>query len=196
MAVINRQLNLVIPIIREDETTVYIHSTPIRAETFEFYHMVLAKTWSGFIQNGLDPRSAPSVAALVLKETSKATPRIGGVSWWDGNDGVGGDAGLLAEVIRLSNAIVPSKDNGWSSIPLQMAIDQNLITSEEKSEVMNLVSFFTVASSMPPRVDREKIVRGMAAMYELLTTYSNSTEFANSLKMSTQDDTSGKNDPA
>ena len=196
MAVINRQLNLVIPIARDDETVLHIHCTPIRSETFEFYHMVLAKTWSGFIQNGLDPRSAPSVAALVLKDTAKATVRVPGMSWWEGNDGVGGDAGLLAEVIRLSNAVVPSKDNGWSSIPLQMAIDQNLVTAEEKSEVMNLVTFFTVASSMPPRVDREKIVRGMASMYELLTTYSNSTEFANSLKTLTPDASSGQKGPA
>jgi len=196
MAVINRQLNLVIPITRADGSTVYVHSTSIRPETFEFYHLVLAKTWSGFVQNGLDPRSAPSVAALVLKDTAKATPRGIGVNWWDGSDGVGGESGLLAEMTRLSNVVAPSPDKGWSNVPLQAALDQNMIEADEKAEVMNLLTFFIVASLMPPRVDRENIVRGMASMYELQTTYLNCMEYANSLKTSTQEESSGKNTPA
>lgn len=196
MAVINRQLNLVIPINRADGTTIYVHSTPIRSETFEFYHLVMAKTWSGFIQNGLDPRSAPSVAALVLKETAKATARSIGVSWWDGPDGVGGESGLLAEMTRLSNVIAPSPDKGWASVPLKAALDQNMIEAEEKAEVMNLLSFFIVASLMPPRVDRENIIRGMASMYELQTTYLKCMEYASSLKTSTPEGDSGKISPA
>ena len=196
MAAINRQLNLVIPIAREDGTTVYIHSTPIRPETFEFYHMVLAKTWSGFIQNGLDPRSAPSVAALILKDTAKSTARSLGHNWWDGQDGVGGESGLLAEITRLSNVIHSTKESGWSPIPLHIALSENLIDAEEKAEVMNLLTFFTVASVMPPRPDRKAMVEGMASINELQTTLFNSTEYANSLKMSTPADAIGESTPA
>jgi len=196
MAAINRHLNIVIPILRGDDTTLYIHAAPIRQETFEMYHLVLAKTFSSFAQNGLDPRSGPSVAALILRDVAQATSRSLGMNWWEGTDGVGGDSGLLAEIRRLSNAVVPNKDNGWSTVPLQVALDQNLITEEERSEVANLLTFFTVVSLVAPRVDRERLVRGMAAIYELLTTFSNSTEFATSLKTSTTADIIGESNPA
>lgn len=196
MASINRKLNIVIPIKRGDDTNLYIHSTPVRSETFETYHLVLARTFSAFAQNGLDPRSGPSVAHLILRDVAKATPRINGVSWWEGEDGVGGPSGLIAEMMRLTNAVVPTKDRGWSTIPLQSALDQGLIDDDEKSEAMNLLCFFTVTSLVAPRVDRERLVKGMAAIYELQTTFSNSTEFANSLKTSMPDETSGENAPA
>ena len=193
MTAINRRLNIVIPINRSDDTVLYVHSTPIMTETFEFYHMVLAKTWSGFVQNGLDPRSAPSVAALILKETAKNTIRSAGYSWADGPDGVGGESGLIAEMLRLTNVVVPDKNQGWSTLPFQMAVSQNLVSDDEKSEVMNLLTFFTVASLMPPRVDRENIILGMARMYELHTTFLNCMEYATSLKTSMRGAASGEN---
>lgn len=193
MAAINRKLNLVVPINRADGTVLYVHSTPIKSETFEFYHLVLAKTWSGFVQNGLDPRSAPSVAALILKETARNTVRAPGYSWSEGADGVVGESGLMAEMVRLSNVVVSSKDKGWTTLPFSMALSQGIVDEDEKSEVMNLLTFFTVASSMPPRVDREKIILGMVAMYELQTTLLNCMEFATSLKTLIPAETSGEN---
>lgn len=195
MAVIDRHLNIVVPIQRGDDTTLYVHSTPIRQETFEMYHLVLAKTFSSFAQNGLDPRSGPSVAALILRDVAKATSRGPGVDWWDGPDGVGGEMGLLAEIRRLSNAVIPTKDKGWTTVPLQSAFDQKMVTEEERSEIANLLTFFTVVSLVAPRVDRERLVRGMAAIYELQTTFSNSTEFATSLKTSTTEENIGEKTP-
>lgn len=196
MVTINRKLNLVLPLLRGDETYLYVHSTPIRPETFEKYYLVMSKTFSTLAQNGLDPRSGPSVAALILKDVAQNTSRAGGLNWWDGPDGVGGEAGLNAEIIRLSNALVSTPDKGWTSMPLQNAINQGLMDDEEKSEVLNLLTFFTVASLVAPRVDRERLVKGMAAIYELQTTYSNATEFCSSLKTSTTDETTGESSPA
>jgi hypothetical protein len=191
MITIDKSLNLVVPIVRADETSLYIHSTPIRAETFEMYHMVLAKTFSNFAQNGLDPRSGPSVAALILKDVAKSTARAPGLDWWSGPDGVGGERGLMAEMTRLSNALVPTS-NGWTTIPLQNALEQGLMDPDEKSEVMNLLTFFMVVSLVAPRVDRARLVRGMAAIYELETTSSTSTEYAASLRTSTPDASTGE----
>ena len=86
MTTINRHLNIVIPIVRADETKLYIHATPIRPETFEMYHLVMAKTFSAFAHNGLDPMSGPSVAAMILRDVAKSTMRAPGVDWWEGND--------------------------------------------------------------------------------------------------------------
>lgn len=196
MTTINRHLNIVIPIVRVDETKLYIHATPIRPETFEMYHLVMAKTFSAFAHNGLDPMSGPSVAAMILRDVAKSTMRAPGVDWWEGNDGVGGASGLMAEIRRLSNVLVATEEKGWTTIPMQNAIDQKLMDEDEKLEVINLLSFFTVVSLVAPRVDRPRLVKGMAVVYELQTTSLNCTEFANSLKTSTPEESSGKKDPA
>ena len=193
---INKSLNLVIPIIRSDETKLYIHSTPILQETFEQYHLCLSKTFSAFARHGLDPRSGPSVAAMILKDVAKDTARAPGLSWWEGPDGVGGEGGLMAEIVRLSNAIVPSKDKGWGTTPLSVALDQKLIDEEEKSEALNALTFFIVVSAAAPRVDRPRLVRGMAAIYELQITSLDSTEFAASLRTSTTVESTGEKLPA
>lgn len=190
--IVDKKLNLVLPIVRGDKTVLYIHSEPIRRETFETYHLVLARTFSAFAQNGLDPRSGPSVAKLILQDVAKTTSRLPGFDWWEGSDGVGGQSGLLAEIMRLSNAVVTTSDRGWGTVPLEAAFNQGLVSEDEKSEVLNLLVFFTVVSVTAPRVDREKLINGMAVMYELQTTFFNSTEFANSLKTLTADETTGE----
>jgi len=195
MVTINRNLNLVIPISRGETEKLYIHSTPIMPETFERYHLVLAKTFSAFAENGIVVTSAPSIAQMVLKDVATSTYRSPGLNWWDGPDGVGGEGGLLAEMVRLSNIITASGD-GWTTMPLQTALDRKLIDAEEKSEVLNILTFFTVVSRVPPRADRDRLVRGMAAIYELLTTFSNATEYAASLKTSMPDEIIGENVPA
>ena len=195
MITINRSLNLVVPIEKSDGTKVYVHSTPIGTEVFERYHLVLAKTFSSFAENGIVVTSAPSIAYMVLRQVAQNTMRAPGLNWWDGPDGVGGESGLLAEMIRLSNLIGPNGD-GWGSMPLQSAIDTGRIDADEKSEVMNLLTFFTVASRVPPRSDREPLVRGMASIYNLETTSLNATDFANSLRTRTTDENIGGKEPA
>ena len=193
---INRRLNLVIPLDRGDGSKLYIHSTPIRPETFDFYHMVLAKTFSAFAHNGLDPMSGPSVAAMILRDVAKTTMRSPGVNWFDGDDGIGGNAGLMAEIRRLSSVITYDGDKGWATVPLQIALDKGMILDDEKDEVVNILAFFTVASLVAPRLDRPRLVNGMARIYELDTTHLNSTEYANSLKILMQEELSGRKNQA
>jgi len=194
---ISRQLNLVIPITRDDGTTIYVHSSPVSAAVFEVYYLVLAKTFSELAKNGLDPRSGPSVAGLVLKQVAQETMRGAGVSWWDGADGVGGSAGLIAEMVRLSNVITPDpQTGGWATLPLQVALDRGLIGDDERAEVISLLTFFTVSWRVAPRVDRERLVLGMVVIYELQSSHLSVTDFANSLKIANQDAPIGENKAA
>ena len=193
---VTRTLNLVIPVTRLDGVKLYIHSTPIPSEIFENNFLVLSKTWSALTQHGLSAASGPSVAMLVLKQVAKETQRAPGVNWWDGSDGVGGNAGLLAEMTRLSNVSVPRKDGpGWETVPLQNAVDNGTVAADEAKEVLNALTFFTVSSHVAPRVDRERIVRGMAAIYELQVTSLSATEYATSLMTLTKDASTGENPP-
>lgn len=194
MITINRSLNLVIPLARGETEKIYVHAAPIRPETFELYHLILAQAYSKITGHRIGVTAAPSIAMMVLKTIAKETQRGNGSDWWEGLDGVGGAGGLLAEMVRLSNVITPS-ESGWVPMPLQTALDQNLIDEEEKSEVLNLLTFFTLVSRVAPRSDREPLVHGMAVIYSLLTTLSNATEYAGSLKTSTPAETIGENLP-
>lgn len=192
---IDRKLNLVIPIEREDGTKLWVHSTPVLKPTFEMYYLVLAKTFSAFAQNGLDPRSAPSVAALIMKDVARTTGR-GDTNWWEGDDGIGGKAGLLAEMVRLSNCLVSTPDSGFQQIPLQSALDNKTITDEDKTEVMNQLVFFTVASLVAPKEDRPILIHGMASIYNLDCTSLNFTEWAASFKIQMQKENIGEKEKA
>lgn len=191
---IDRKLNLVIPVEREDGTSLWIYSTPIRREVFETYYLVLSKTFSSLMRNGLDPRSGPSVAALMLRDVATSTPRDVNSNWWEGDDGVGGKAGLLAEIVRLSTCLVGTVDAGWQTLPLQEALDKKLVTDEERMEVMSLLCFFTVSSLVAPKQDRPVLVNGMAAIYQLEPTSLLFTDWANSFKTRMQDANTGENE--
>lgn len=196
MIEIDKSLNLVIPIKRADDTKIYIHSTPIRYEMFEKFWKVLGKTYAEFTHNGFDSMTGPSLAAICLREVAENTARTPNTNWWDGDDGVGGKMGLMAEIRRLSNVLAMSSTNDCAVTPLQVAIDQNHITEKERRKAENLLVFFTVVSLVAPENDGPKLVRGMAYVYELQTTSLNCTEYANSLKTSIIADNSGKSAPA
>jgi len=196
MLEIDKSLNLVIPITRNDETKIYIHATPIRYEFFEKYWKVLGKTYAEFTHHGFDSLTGPSLAAICLKDVAENTARTQSTNWWQGDDGVGGKTGLMAEIRRLSNVLTLSGVGEWATTPLQVAFDQNHITEKERRKAENLLVFFTVVSLVAPEADGPKLVKGMAYVYELQTTLLNSTEFANSLKTSTTGGSSGKKPPA
>lgn len=189
---IDKKLNLVVPLSRGEET-IYVHSMPIGREVFEKYYLVMAKTFSSLMAEGLNISSGPRVAAMMLKSIAEASPRRGvngePSNWLVGDDGVAN--GLLNEVRRLSNVVLATP-NGWETLPLAAALDRNLLDPEEVSEVENQLAFFTVCSLVAPREDREGLVTGGAVMYNSLTTLSNSTEYAASLKTSRGIEDSGK----
>lgn len=190
MLSINRKMNIVVPIEREDGSKIYIHSTPISTPTFEKYFLVLAKTFSAFAENGVVVTSAPSIARLTLKQVAESTPRTGDSSWWVGDDGVGGSGGLIEDIVRMSNVI-----NGEEIRPLKDHLISGSFTEEDKNEVLSLLIFFIVVSHIPPRLDRADLLRGMASIYHLGLTYSTPTDYANSLKTSTSAANTGENPP-
>lgn len=178
------KLNLVIPIERGESDRVYVHSTPIGEETFERYYLVLSKLFSRMMVEGLREIAGPRVAYLMLRDVAQATSRGPGVSWWEGTDGV--EMGLLAEIERLTNVVGPDpKGGGWATLPLRGAIAQKWLSAEEFSEALGQITFFTMASSVPPRETRAGLIQHAALLYDSQTTVLNSTEFGRSLRTST-----------
>ncbi len=79
------------------------------------------------------------------------------------------------------------------AMPLQEALDRQLISEDEKAEVMNLLAFFIVSSLVAPKADRPILIHGMAAIYRLEVTSSSFLEWANSFKTRMLEESSGEN---
>lgn len=148
---INKSLNFVIPIVRED-SAIYVHSIPLNKEVFETHFLILSKTFAAIYASGLGPMAAPRVAKLLMK--SIATD----LKIWEGRAGV--ENTLIAEIHRLSCIIVPSERGGWETIPFFEALRRDLLDEDELSEAENAIVFFIVASAMHKKTELRPVLEG------------------------------------
>lgn len=175
---IDKKLNLVVPIEREDGSILYVHSTPLRHEVFEKYCLIIGQTFSAIYTGGLNISSGPRLAAMLLKQIAVAG------ELWDGDEGV--ERGLVAEIIRVSNVLVLTADRGWATVPMYDAIKQELLSEDELSEAQGAITFFIVASAMHTRQQLGSVLSSFTRLWSLLTTPLTVTEYASSLKTSTE----------
>lgn len=176
---IDSKLNLIVEV-ETNEGSVFVHSTPISRDVFERYYLVIGKTFSRIITEGLSFVSGPRLASLILKTVATE------LGVWDGRDGIAN--GFMAEIRRLSSVVIPGP-KGWHTIPLQDAIDKAVLDPEDVAEVENLITFFICASAMTRRTEVKAVLEKMI-VWGGVTTLLNSTEFAGSLTISTQEETS------
>jgi hypothetical protein len=187
---ISRQLNLVVPVDREDGTRLHVHSQPLGYDQFKTYWLVLSKTWAEVTVQGLREISGPRVALRLLQEVAQNTVRARGLSWWEGDDGV--ERGLVGELVRLSNVLVPAADGGWGQTPLDTAIKQRMLGEEEADFVLGQVTFFTLTWRLADLSDRADMAAGAARLHGSSTTPSSATDYASSLRTSTAEETTGE----
>lgn len=172
---IDRKLNLIVPIVREAGATpaLYVHATPISREVFETYFVVMSQAFSAINGQGIGGITGARVAHLMLERIAKASNE------WEGPEGI--KIGLMAEIRRLANVVAPDPKGGWTTLPLQNAIDDELIDADEVSEVMGQIVFFTLASAIYRKQEVGKILTSIFSYWGSLIELSNSTEFAASL---------------
>lgn len=182
---IDRRLNLVIPVERED-ATFYVHAAPVSRDVFETHFLIMAQTMTALITEGLGAVSGPRVAAIMMRTIAQAR---GG---WEGQNGV--KNGLFAEMRRLSNVVMPGA-NGWDILPLDTALARELLDEDEVSEVENALVYFTLASSIYRKADQPVVIAGAARIWGARTESSNAMEFARSLPTLTPDANIGASGP-
>lgn len=179
---IARNLNLVVPV--ETETgKCWVHSTPISREIFETYFFVIAKTFASIFGQGLGSVSGPRVAYLMLKKTAED------LNTWNGADGV--KNGLINEIKRLTNVAIPTKDNGWETVPYATAESRKLIDDDTLAEVEGQLVFFILVSAMNRREQAKPILEVATELWGSQLTALDSTAFAHSLTTSTAPGNSG-----
>lgn len=177
---IDKSLNIVIEIDREP-SKIFVHSMPISREVFEAYFLPISMAFSKIYKVNLDGLAGPRVAALFLKS---AAIEIG---MWEGAQGV--ENGLLGEIVRLSNVVMPNPNGpGWVVKPMYNALAENLLSESEKSEVLGIQSFFTLAYHMHQKKWRTQVLAGLD-LWLTHTTSLNVTEFCASLEKSIKEET-------
>ena len=170
---INERLHLVIPIYADDGETItgYVHSAPISREVFEAHFMLISKTFSMIYSEGLAVLAGPRIASLVLRRAAEAM----------GNQA--GGMALMNEIRRLSNVLLRSS-NGWDAHQFQEAVDHQLLSEDDLTEVTNAIVYFIVASAMHPKRQLRIVMDGVTQAWGAQTLSSNFTTFAASLPTS------------
>jgi hypothetical protein len=176
---IDRKLNLV-QTFETNAGTVHVHSTPISHEVCRDYFLILRKTYAQMIAQGLFPAGGSSSASLMMERIAKLD------NVWEGVDGV--RDGLMAEIRRLTNVVVPSPQ-GWQPIPYEQALSQNMFDVEDVEEMEGAIVFFTCASLVfrgRRNSERLRMLLGvMEFQWHTRSTSSDSMAWAASLPIST-----------
>ncbi|ELF8378646.1 hypothetical protein RA893_003232 [Escherichia coli] len=133
---IAKNLNLIIPV-RTEKGNGWIHATPISKEVFKEHFFILGKTFSAMFSDGLGVVAGPRIAFLMLERISRDS------NAWEGDKGVRNT--LVNEVIRLANLVYPVEGKGYDTIPLDMALEREII---DLDEVAGELIFFTCVSSI------------------------------------------------
>lgn len=172
---IDKALNLVVQVENEDGQLIHVHSMALLRETFERYFLVISKTFAAIHSEGLGAISGPRIAALMLKRIALD------MGEWEGVDGI--ENGLVSEIRRLSNVIMPT-DTGWQSVPFQDAITHQYLSAEDIEEVEGIIVFFILNSAMHRQVRKQTFIDAGAQLWGALTTSLSVTEYRNSLPTS------------
>jgi hypothetical protein len=199
---ISRKLNLVQPI----ETTAgraWVHSMPISREVWETYFLIIAKTYAAILSQQLTVIAGPPIAKMLLKAVAQQ------LGVWEGPQGV--EQGLLAEIRRLSNVVMPKgwasaeddaepRATGWDVLPLDEAVRRQAIDDDALAEAEGALVFFTCVSAVlrgpQARGKLTIMLDGLASLWGASTTLSDVMAYAASLPTSTPAASSGAKTPA
>jgi hypothetical protein len=137
--------------------------------------MVIAKTYSQIITEGLGFVGGPRIADKLLKKTAQE------LGVWEGPNGV--QAGLLNQMYRLTN-VIHVGDRGWQSTPYELA-RKNVLNADDVGEVESAICFFTVSSQMFRKNQVLDLVGGAMKLWGAQIVSLNSTEYLSTLPVST-----------
>jgi|SRR5262252_8449473 len=170
---LDRRLNLILSVTRDDDSMIWVHHTPVRREVFEEHFLVLTKTISSMYEQGLPPPMASRIALLMLRKVADdmgLRPTV--------------DGALLPEMWRMTNVMVSGlgmNGSGWSTLPFEKVVADKLIDEEDAQEVRNYVVFFTAASWVHKKDELERMLYPMLRDSGLQITSSTSTDLLASL---------------
>ncbi|MCJ1857429.1 hypothetical protein [Klebsiella quasipneumoniae] len=178
---IDKKLNLVTSVTREDGSIVYLHVTPFPYEVVEEHCVLLGNLFTNFITQ-VGPLGSARVAAMMLKKRLKQEQEArleDGKSLSD----LPKSLTLVDEIQRLT-VVIHNVGGQWKTTPLEVAFNQGIIDSDEYREVEGEVVFFMVSSAIQKANLIAPTVGTVIKMYDGQLTSSSVTAFRDSLQTS------------
>ncbi|HID8840400.1 TPA: hypothetical protein ACXIV0_000890 [Klebsiella variicola] len=178
---IDKKLNLVTNITRDDGSIVYLHVTPFPYEVVEEYCVLLGNLFTNFITQ-VGPLGSARVAAMMLKKRLKQEQEArleDGKSLSD----LPKSLTLVDEIQRLT-VVIHNVGGQWKTTPLEVAFNQGVIDPDEYREVEGEVVFFMVSSAIQKANLIAPTVGTVIKMYDGQLTSSSVTAFRDSLQTS------------
>lgn len=169
---IDKKLNLVTNITRDDGSIVYLHVTPFPYEVVEENCILLGNLFTKFISQ-VGGLGAARVAAMMLRQSLKA----------EIDSGRQAGPTIVDEIQRLT-VVVYSDDGQWKTAPLEVAFKQGIVDPDEYREVEGEVVFFMVSSAIQKANLIAPTVGTVIKMYDGQLTSSSVTAYRDSLQTS------------
>lgn len=169
---IDKKLNLVTNITREDGSIVYLHVTPFPYEVVEEHCVLLGNLFTNFVTQ-VGPLGSARVAAMMLRSRLKKAQAEG---FPDGPN-------IVDEIQRLT-VVIHNVGGQWKTTPLEVAFNQGIIDPDEYREVEGEVVFFMVSSAIQKANLIAPTVGTVIKMYDGQLTSSSVTAFRDSLQTS------------
>ncbi|ELW8594799.1 hypothetical protein SIL92_002268 [Salmonella enterica] len=135
---IDKKLNFVSTITRDDGSMVYLHVVPFPYEVVEQNCVLLGNLFNNFFTL-VGTVGAPRVAAMMLRNIIKSRQENGDIA--------PGAPTIIDDIQRLTTVIW--SDNGvWKTSPPDAAFKNDLITPDEYREIEGEIVFFMVSSAI------------------------------------------------
>lgn len=173
---IDKKLNLVSNITRDDGSVVYLHVTPLPYEVVEEHCLLLGNLFTNFISQ-VGGLGAARVAAMMLRKKIRKEQELSG-------DYSGPN--IADEIQRMTSVIWDDKGT-WKTTGLDSALKQEIISPDEYREVEGEVVFFMVSSAIQKADLIAPTVGAVIGMYGGQLESSSATAFRDSLLKSNQD---------
>ncbi|HBR2826989.1 hypothetical protein AAHV36_09505 [Klebsiella pneumoniae] len=181
---IDKKLNLVTNITRDDGSIVYLHVTPFPYEVVEEHCVLLGNLFTNFVTQ-VGPLGSARVAAMMLRSRLKKAQA----------EGLPDGPTIVDEIQRLT-VVIHNVGGQWKTTPLEVAFNQGIIDPDEYREVEGEVVFFMVSSAIQKANLIAPTVGTVIKMYDGQLTSSSVTAFRDSLQTSKPDtDTPTQNAP-
>ena len=139
---IDKKLNLVTNITREDGSIVYLHVTPFPYEVVEEHCLLLGNLFTNFISQ-VGGLGAARVAAMMLRQKLKREQELR-----DEANQQAQQAPTIVDEIQRLTSVIWNDGGAWKTTSFDVAMKQGIISPDEYREVEGEVVFFMVSSAI------------------------------------------------
>nr|DAI94634.1 MAG TPA: hypothetical protein [Caudoviricetes sp.] len=172
---IDKKLNLVTNITREDGSIVYLHVTPFPYEVVEEHCLLLGNLFTNFISQ-VGGLGAARVAAMMLRKKLQREQEL--------RDEANQQAPTIVNEIQRLTSVVWNDGGTWKTTSFDAAMKQGIISPDEYREVEGEVVFFMVSSAIQKAHLIAPTVGSVIGMFGGQLVSSSVTAFRDSLQTS------------